>query len=460
MDSEYPLSLSCKRIKLEEIFEIELTEDRILDLPLNLSYYKINNNSLVISRDTANWIALFNKEQENIFSQLLEKKSLGEISKTIDDENNFNFIVSQIIDRNFAQNQQITFNTPQSEGLYIYLTNDCNLSCTHCYMYSGKPKLNELPKEEWRTIIINAKNSGIKSITFTGGEVLTYPDWFDVIKFTKENDITVTLLTNGVLWDKDTIEKSKHYIDEIQISIDGVDEQTSATIRGKGNFYKAIENVKLFVKSGVKTVIATTPTLDNIVEIKKSYITFAQSLLQEINSENFYFKISQKLLSGRKVNAIMQNQAKLYSQITNKLADTLYPNYTIRNFINNMAVGSGMKNCGYGGISISSDGKFFLCNRVEDLEPIATKEEDFQKILKKANYYYELSSVDNVLPCMNCELKYICGGGCRIDEYYFKGLQSQINEIQPLVKIDCDNEYKNNLYDKMIRSIKYTYEID
>ena len=93
----------------------------------------------------------------------------------------------KIVDKNFISTQSVKFNVPHNEGLYIYLTNDCNLSCTHCYMYSGKPKINELEKEEWIRIIKNAKNNGITAITFTGGEVLQYKDWFEVVKFAKEN---------------------------------------------------------------------------------------------------------------------------------------------------------------------------------------------------------------------------------------------------------------------------------
>lgn len=445
---------------MEEILEIELTENTILDLPQNLFYNRINNYLLVISQNTANWIGLFNEEQERIFGLLYEKHTLGEVAQLSNNEEDFNFIVSQIVDKNFISTQSVKFNVPHNEGLYIYLTNDCNLSCTHCYMYSGKPKINELEKEEWIRIIKNAKNNGITAITFTGGEVLQYKDWFEVVKFAKENNMTVTLLTNGVLWDKDIIEKSKIYIDEVQISLDGTNENQNAIVRGKENFQKALKNVKLFVKAGIKTVVATTPTLDNVKEIEKNYISFAKELLNELQSEHLYFKISQKLITGRKVKALIQDKAKEYSTITRNLANTLYPNSDIRNFINNMGIGTGLKNCGYGGISISSDGKFFLCNRVEDIEPIATNKDDFKAIIKKANYYYEWSSVDNVMPCLSCELKYICGGGCRIDEYHFAGKQSEVTELQPLIKIDCTQEYKNSIYEKMLGSIKYTYQVD
>lgn len=445
---------------MEETLEIELNEDTILNLPQNLSYKKIKNNLLVISQNSANWIMLFNEEQEKIFGLLYESNTLGQVSELSNNDEDFNFVISQIVDRNFTDTQQVEFNSPQNEGLYIYLTNDCNLACTHCYMYSGKPRINELKKEEWFKIIQNAKDNGIRSITFTGGEVLQYKNWFEIIKFTKENDISVTILTNGVLWDKEKIEQSKLYIDEVQISLDGTDEELNSIIRGSGNFQKALENVKLFVNAGIKTVVATTPTLNNVKEIEKTYINFAQQLLDELQSENLYFKISQKLITGRKVKALIQEQAKEYSKITRKLANTLYPDSDIRNFINNMGVGTGLKNCGYGGISISSEGKFFLCNRIEDIEPIATNKDDFKDIMEKANYYYEWSSVDNVMPCMSCELKYICGGGCRIDEYHFAGKQAEIKELQPLTKIDCTDEYKNSIYEKMIGSIRYTYQVD
>lgn len=444
---------------MEEELEIELTEDTKLELPTDLFYHNINDALLVISQNNANWIGLFNKEQEKIFGLLHEKKKLGEILKVVN-EDDFNIVISQIIDRNFLSLQNISFNDPHNEGLYIYLTNDCNLACTHCYMFSGKPKINELPKNEWLKIIQNAKENGIESITFTGGEVLQYKDWFDLIKFTKEIGITVTILTNGVLWNKEKIEKSKQYIDEVQISLDGTDENSNKIIRSKNNFKKALENAKLFVKADIKTVIATTPTLDNIEYIGNTYIDFTRGLLKELNRPNLYFKLAQKLITGRKVNALIKENAKKYSTITRMLANTLYPNGEIKNFINNMQVGTGLRNCGYGGLSISSDGKFYLCNRVEDIEPIATNKDAFKDILQKAKYYYNWSSVDNVLPCMSCEIKYICGGGCRIDEYHFEGIHAKINQNQPLIKIDCPTEYKNSIYEKMIDSIKYTYQVE
>lgn len=50
------------------------------------------------------------------------------------------------------------------------------------------------------------------------------------------------------------------------------------------------------------------------------------------------------------------------------------------------------------------------------------------------------------MPCMSCEVKYICGGGCRIDEYHYKGIHDKIRPYEPLIKIHCDDEYKKGIY--------------
>ena len=77
---------------MKENLEIELTENTVLDLPQNLFYNRINNDLLVISQNSANWIGLFNKEQEKIFGLLSEKNTLGQISELTNSEEDFNFV--------------------------------------------------------------------------------------------------------------------------------------------------------------------------------------------------------------------------------------------------------------------------------------------------------------------------------------------------------------------------------
>jgi len=83
----------------------DISEDAVLNLPRTLFYYKTEETLLVISPEQANWIALFNEEQISIFSALLKQKTIGYLFKRFNEEN-INFILGQIIDREFLSKKK------------------------------------------------------------------------------------------------------------------------------------------------------------------------------------------------------------------------------------------------------------------------------------------------------------------------------------------------------------------
>ena len=103
----------------------------------------------------------------------------------------------------------------------------------------------------------------------------------------------------------------------------------------------------------------------------------------------------------------------------------------------------------YGSISIDSCGNVFFCARVTDLQPIGNiKSISFNEIMKVAQKAHELSNINNLPICNVCDLKYICGGGCRIDRFP----QIFNNAKNEQTKFCCSKEYKNFFYDIMIRT--------
>ena len=442
--------------------EIEVDENTIIELPNNLFRKDIHSNTLIIAKEQANWIVLFNEQQRYIFNLINERLSIGAIYTRLNDAdwNDFNFVVSQIFDRNFIK-QKKYFNHSLLEGMYIYLTNKCNLRCKHCFMFSGRNhQSSELSINDWMSVIDNFRDTGGKSITFTGGEVLMYKNWDKVIRYAKKQGFSVTILSNGTLWNKETINEAAKYIDEIQISIDGTSEETNAMVRGIGNFDIAVQTAILFANRNIKTKIATTPTIDNIHLIKNNYVSFAKKILKKIERKDYmHFKISQKLLEGREIK-VSEAEKEKYQKITHEIANSLYPNYSVKNFISNLSYG-GINNCGYGGLSVSSNGEFFLCNRILELEPVGNLDTKFSEIINKSKYFYKMTCVDNVEGCNDCELKYICGGGCRIDEYKFAGIHTKIKEGELLrKKLNCSSSFKQSYYNKMIQSIQFIYNTE
>lgn len=61
-------------------------------------------------------------------------------------------------------------------------------------------------------------------------------------------------MTNGTLFTKENISIIVKLVDSIDISIDGIDEETCAKIRGKGVFSKVMNSVKMLHKEGFRKI--------------------------------------------------------------------------------------------------------------------------------------------------------------------------------------------------------------
>ena len=63
----------------------------------------------------------------------------------------------------------------------------------------------------------------------------------------------------------------------------------------------------------------------------------------------------------------------------------------------------------------------------------------------------QISDVNNLVPCKDCELKYICGGDCRV--IYFKDLvDCDVEKLTKSPTRKCNKEMKEQFYDLMIRT--------
>jgi len=62
--------------------------------------------------------------------------------------------------------------------LYLYLTDHCNLCCTHCWISPrfSQNLQNSISLCALKKTIIEAKSLGLKSVKLTGGEPLLYQD--------------------------------------------------------------------------------------------------------------------------------------------------------------------------------------------------------------------------------------------------------------------------------------------
>lgn len=148
----------------------------------------------------------------------------------------------------------------------------CNLKCVHCaYNAGNEENISELSTKEIKYIIDQIIQCNTESIAITGGEALLRKDIFEIFKYIKANsNMSIILMTNGTLIKKDMVDELVKLVDNIDLSLDGINEETCSKIRGKGVFTKVINAVKLlhsrdFNKISLSMII----TAENEKYIKK-----------------------------------------------------------------------------------------------------------------------------------------------------------------------------------------------
>lgn len=427
----------------------EIGLDKIYHFPKEISCIKYTDKNLLIYTEGCNWL-VYSDEEYRVFQFLGENKSIQEALNVFDEELVVG-VLTQIEAKNF-ENPEAYDN--REFNLYIYLTNRCNLRCEHCYMYSGEWDISELPVDMWKKVLFDFYNSNGKSVTFTGGEILLYKDWIEVLKYAKSIGLTVAVLSNGLLWTEELINATHLYIDQIQVSVDGYDDESYFKVRKMYGFSKAIKTIKLFSKLGTNISLAVTPLYEGLDEFIKHFRTFVGPFRKE--NPNVHIDLSLELIPGRNIKPSVEEN-KEYKQKLRNLINELYPEYFCENFVVNYAETNKLSNCGYGGITIAPDGGVFWCNRISELKSDYNIKTTPIKILKKiSEKIREKTSVMHVEKCSKCEIKYICGGGCRVN---YQNFSEWVNiEDDVLFKNKCGIKEKENFYKKMIGSNEYFYK--
>lgn len=442
----------------------ELNYDDILHFPNEIVVEEYNNFFLVIAVQTANWIVLYNARQIDFLNMLRSGKCIGDVIETVGSEEamvDLKVVLAATFARKFA-GANVEVAKEYLEGykmLNIYITNACNLKCKHCFMLSGKKLENELTLGDWMKVLTSFKENGGECVTFSGGEPLMFKDFPQIIKHAHDLGLKSTVLSNGLLWSDQLIHELAPFINEIQFSLDGVDEDTNSKVRGSGHFDKVVDTIVKFANAGVKTSVATTFTYDNLNENTQTrYKNLVDLIKEKTFGKDVFFKLSKKLLPGRDVHFTAEENEK-YSAIIKDIEKYVDENADYENFLAGHTANLVAINCGLGGISISSDGNVYFCNRINEMETFGNViETPMSFFMKKGKEIHLNTSVDNVIPCKDCELRYICNGGCRIDDFDFAGkIQSS---VLPYHQINCNDEKKNKLKKRMIDSFNYFYKFD
>ena len=211
----------------------------------------------------------------------------------------------------------------------------------------------------------------------------------------------------------------------------------------------------MFQKLNIYTSVVITPVYGFLEKYKNEYIEFGKKLVNKYDGNNFLVLFGKELLDGRNVEAdkIKNEQMK---KCVNEIYEAIYRNSELTTFVLNHLNNRIYKNCGYGGLTINANGDIYFCGRIHELKSYGNiRDLDYKEVFSMRLKAREQSYVDRIKPCNECELKYICGGGCRVSEV--SGMTCLELGDSKMYERNCEDAFKRNLYKLMIESSEFLY---
>jgi radical SAM protein with 4Fe4S-binding SPASM domain len=300
-------------------------------------------------------------------------------------------------------------------NVYYNITKRCNFNCSYCY---SKNNDSFVDLQDNKEILAKLKELNTKSITLIGGEPLCHPYFYELLEYiiNMEYFQEICIVTNGSLINLDRIDIFKNDKIYLQISLDGISEETNKLTRDAGSFDNIMENIKLLKNNQIRFRVMQVITRDNIKFSKKYY-----SHYKDKGIEAGFFMIKQV---NENIKPTVQQLKELLDYIYYNENKSIAKAMDIVKFADNMmfnATGFPITHCGSGinSINVNPNGDVFPCVKMENADKFITNLLDIdavEKIKLNRNRILNNELVNTKKQCIGCDIKFFCGGGCRAEE--------------------------------------------
>jgi len=288
----------------------------------------------------------------------------------------------------------------------FHLTKSCQLSCVHCYADSSPSvdRSGEQPTEWWRQTIDELAEIGTERILFTGGEALLHRGCLDLMAHAKSAGILVALFSNGILVPK-VIDRLRDSCDEVQISLDGPDPESNDAIRGRGVYGHATRALEVLLETDLRVRVGITNMASNWEAWRTSFLDFAERFADS----DLEYRLSFGLTEYGRADGLGQ---QLQPEDTQPEVERLLRGK--RGSRDGRRITQRASGCGYfEQMVFGPDGSLYPCHLLD----MPVGHADDQPLTRWAAELTELArlfSVDHTEGCSECDIRYLCGGTCRV----------------------------------------------
>jgi len=164
------------------------------------------------------------------------------------------------------------------------LTYQCNLNCVHCYVV--REERPELSTSEIKNILDQLAKAGTLYLTFSGGEIFTGEDFFEIAEYARRLHFALRLMSNGTLIDEQVADQiAALHPDLVSISIYSTTPEIHDGITSvQGSLTRTIRAVKMLRDRKVRLKIGNVLMRQNINDYSKVY-ELAQSIGASFQSD-------------------------------------------------------------------------------------------------------------------------------------------------------------------------------
>ena len=159
----------------------------------------------------------------------------------------------------------------------IELTYKCNEHCQHCFIVDENEA--ELSTNKIKEVIDELKTLNVLNLVFTGGEVFTRTDSFEIFEYAYRSNFAIDIFTNGTLLSDDDIFRLKAlWPRSVSFSIySHIPEKHDTITQIKGSFEKTINTLRKCALIGIPINIKA-PILKYTIDDISGIIKLAESL--------------------------------------------------------------------------------------------------------------------------------------------------------------------------------------
>lgn len=331
-------------------------------------------------------------------------------------------------------------------SVYFHVTSHCNMHCPGCYSYEdGRNDRNDLSLSDLKNILDNLVRAGLTHLIISGGEPFVRNDLDAFLAYARsiQQICYIECISNGTM-PLARYRRALEYLDQLTFSLDSACRE-KAIIRPDWAFDLVVKKISALKSTKKPVSIVFTLHHKNIDDCDE-LLAFAHRLdtpcrFSIFTIDSFYGRTSPLTLTE-------SDYRSFHSFITSKQSDIAIDDGSLGNEI------SCVESCGAGKstVSVSSSGAVYPCHMFVGMPSFQIGNALCEEIVEivnnpKRNPFCKMSVAD-IRTCSDCQVRFVCGGGCRFRAYATGG---KIDSIDPMCQIYKAN--KESYIQRLVASL-------